>query len=75
MEFPISMSIVINLSRSSQHFSTRSVCPESFEIYDGNPDPDPCSSHNDCIDNDQLCCRLYADRNDTYCREPEYVVD
>ncbi|KAL7643811.1 UNVERIFIED_CONTAM: hypothetical protein RMT77_005817 [Armadillidium vulgare] len=53
----------------------RAVCPESFEIYDRIPDPDPCSSHNDCIDNDQLCCRLYADRNDTYCREPEYVVD
>ncbi|KAB7496847.1 hypothetical protein Anas_11398, partial [Armadillidium nasatum] len=51
----------------------KAVCPESYEIYDGNPDPNPCISHNDCIDDDQLCCRLYADRNDTYCREPEYV--
>ncbi|KAL7643812.1 UNVERIFIED_CONTAM: hypothetical protein RMT77_005818 [Armadillidium vulgare] len=64
---------VLKICRFSSY--KRAVCPESYEIYDGNHDPDPCLSHNDCIDDDQLCCRLDADRNDTYCREPEYVDD
>ncbi|RXG60751.1 hypothetical protein Avbf_13422 [Armadillidium vulgare] len=67
--------LMVAEQNAKNQFIMTPLCPESYEIYDGNPDRDPCLSHNDCIDDDQLCCRLYADRNDTYCREPEYVVD